>query len=263
MPRFVGALGVITSILAALPHYSLALPLIQSFGLILPILTSVFITSTSLVVAYVSVRAYLRERLLSVLFLGCGALVFGSTSLVTVVFLGTKGLNFSGTVFVLGALFSGAFHLACASSTLLARKPRLGSGYQVSLWIPVALLSVISTVAAALEGVLPPVFTVGEGTTILGQIGLGAAAVAFACSSVMIFAVYSSSRSRVLYWYSMALGATAAGLLGIILSKGEMVNVAMRVGWGALFLGGLFLLLSILSAEGLGSLPVAEGRAPT
>ncbi len=236
--------------------------MIQSFGLILPILTSVFITSTSLVVTYVSVRAYLRERLLSVLFLGCGALVFGSTGLVTAMFLGTEGLGFSGTVFVLGALLSAAFHLACASSTYLARKPRLSRGYHVSLWIPAASFSVVAIVAAALEGVLPPFYSAGKGTTLLGQAALGGAAVAFACSCVMIFWVFTSSRSRVLYWYSMALGATAAGLLGVILSKGELVNVAMRLGWAALYLGGLFLLMSVLSAERAGDLPVAERGVP-
>jgi hypothetical protein len=263
VPRFVGALGVFLSVPLASPHYALTLPLIQTFGLILPILTSIFLTSTSLVVTYVSVRAYMRERLLSVLFLGCGALIFGFTTLVTAVLLGTEEVNFSGTVFVLGALFSAAFHLACASSTYLARKPRLGGRYHAFLWVQVALLIVVSIVVAAFFDALPPFYAVGNGTTEIGQVSLGAAAAAFGLSSVMVLAVFSSSRSRVLYWYSMALGATAAGLVGVILSDGQIVNFEMRVGWAALYLGGLFLLMSVLSAERMGDRSAAKGAPPT
>ncbi len=221
----------------------------MTFGLIFPILTIVFITSISIVVAYVSVKAYLREGLLGVLFLGCGTLVFGSTSLVTSMFLGAEGLNFSGTVFAMGALVSAAFNLACAYWTYMGGASGTGRAYRASSWIAVASLCAVSIVAAALEGALPPVYEAGKGSTALGQVLLGAASVAFACSSALIFKVFSSSRSAVLSRYSVALGATAAGILGLILSDGDVHAVPMRLGWGALYVGGLFLLMSVLSAE--------------
>ena len=198
---------------------------------------------------YVSVRAYLRERLLSVLFLGCGTLVFGCTSLLTAMLLGTHGLNFSGTVFAMGAFLSAAFHLACASSTHQGGTPRPHSGYHAPLLTAVALLCVVAVVAGALSGALPAFFEIGSGSTALAQVVLGASAVMFAGSSALIFNVFSSSRSPVLFRYSMALGATAAGILGVILSSGDVQAATMRLGWAALYLGGLLLLTSVLSAE--------------
>jgi hypothetical protein len=237
------------SFLVTLSPYALALPWIRTFGLIFPILTSVFITSISIAVTYVSFKAYSREGLPSVLFLGCGTLVFGSTSLLTSMFLGSEGLNFSGTVFAIGAMVSGVFHLACASSTQAGGAPSRGGRYLGSFWLAVAFLCVASIVIAALEGALPPFYEAGKGVTAAGNIALGVAVVAFASSFVLIFDAFSSSRSPVLGRYSMALGATALGILGIMLSNGDVQALPMRIGWAALYFGGLLLLTSVLSAE--------------
>jgi hypothetical protein len=259
VPVFAGVIGVTKSILLNLPPYALTLPWIKTFGLIFPILTSIFITSVSVVVAYVCVRAYLRERPLSVLFLGCGTLVFGCTSLLTSMFLGAEGVNFSVTVFAMGALLSAAFHFACAFLTLPRGTPRLGKRYHVVLWISAAILSVVLIVVAALEGVLPSFFDVGKGSTALCQVVLGVAAVIFASSSALVFSVSLSSKSHVLRWYSRASGATAAGIFGVILSGGNFQAVEMRLGWVALYIGGFLLLTSVISAERLSDLPQRTG----
>jgi hypothetical protein len=197
-----------------------------------------------------------------VLFLGCGALIFGCTSLVAAMFLGTEGRNFAATVFATGALLSAAFHIACASLTYLGGAPKLGKGYQVSLWVALASLSVVAIVVAALEGMLPPFYAIGSGTTILDQAVLAAATVSFSFSAVVIFVVFHSSRSRVLYWYSLALGVTAAGLVGVTVSNGDLSALAMRAGWATLYLGGVLLVTSVLSAEEMSGLPTEEsGRS--
>ena len=259
MTRLSGALTVVISILVLVAFIALRPPPLQAFGLVFPILTSIFITSCSIVVTFVAARAYSRERLLRVLFLGCGALVFGCTSLLASAFLGTEGQNFSATIFATGAGVSAAFNLACALLTSLTRTPRVGRGYNVSLWIPLALVSVISITIAAFEDLLPPFYVAGTGTTSVGQVVLGASLVAFASSAAMIFRVYSSSKSGVLYWYSLALAATASGLLGILLSNGDISATSIRAGWVALYIGGVLLLKSVLSAESMGQPPVARG----
>lgn len=241
-----------------LPHASTP-PWIVSFGLAFPILTSIFITSISVVVAYVSFKAYLHEGLPSVLYLGCGTLVFGCTSLMASVLLGREGINISGTTFAMGAALSAAFHLACALSTQSGGAPKPGNRYLASLWIPVAFLCVVSVGAATLTGILPPFYEVAKGTTTLGQAVLGVAAVSFAISSVVISNPISPSASTVLHRYSMALGATAAGVAGVILSDGDVQALSMRLGWAALYIGGLLLLTSVLSAEKADGLP-ASGK---
>jgi hypothetical protein len=259
---FAGDLAVAAYFLVVMPPSALTLPWIRSFGLVFPVLTGVFITASSFVVTYISVRAYSREGLLRVLLLGCGALVFGCTSLFTSVFVGTGQLDVAAAVFATGSLTSGAFHLACASLTYLRATPIRGKSRSASFWVPVASFSVVAIVAAALEGALPQFYEVGTGTTTLGQVVLGAGACAFASSSAVMFKVYSSSRSGVLFWYSTALAATAIGILGAILADGDFHATAMRVGWGALYFGGLCLFISLVSAERMKDLPAPNGKGP-
>ena len=227
----------------------LALPLVRSFGLVFPILTSIFITSSSLVATYVSVKAFLREGVLAVLLLGCGALVFGISCIVASALWGTEGLEFSGAVFALGALVSGVFHLGCASSSYRGRKQLDRPAGIAVATLSAAVLLIALSLATALTRATPPFFEQGFGTTLLGQVTLGLAGGAFAAAFVLISAVSRSNNSRVLYWYSLSLAATVAGIFGVVVSGGDILSIAMRLGWGALFVGGLFLLASLLSAE--------------
>jgi hypothetical protein len=50
------------------------------------------------------------------------------------------------------------------------------------------------------------------------------------------------------------LCATAAGLVGVAVSNGEMTALAMRGGWATLYLGGVLMITSVFSAERLGGL---------
>ncbi|MDA4115552.1 MAG: hypothetical protein OK442_03220 [Thaumarchaeota archaeon] len=258
--RIVGALSVAILIVVVVALYALRPEPLVSLGLVFPILTSVFITSTSLVVAYVAVKAYSREGLHSVLFLGCGALVFGCAGLIAAMFLGSEGQNFSATVLAMGAELSAVLHLVCASLTYRGDDPKEGGGHRPVLWVSLASLSVVLVVAAAAGGALPTFYAAGVGTTILDQVVLGAAALTFAGSAAVVFVV--SSRSAVLQWYSLALGATALGLVGIAFSNGDMSALSMRAGWATLYLGGVLLAASVLSAERLSRVPSGRSTSP-
>ncbi len=254
MLRFIGALSVVILVLVVAGLYALRPAPVVSLALVFPILTSVFITSCSLAVTYVAVKAYSSEGLFSVLFLGCGAVVFGSTSLLAAMFLGSQGQNFSATIFATGAAVSGSFHLMCASLTYRGDPPKPGRGRQAFPLVSLASLLVVLIVVVAIAGVLPA-FHAGGGTTVLDQAVLGFASIAFASSAVVMFVVFSSSRSEVLWWYSLALAATAAGLVGIALSNGDVDALGMRAGWATLYLGGVLLATSVFSAERLSGLP--------
>jgi len=253
--RFIGALSVVILILVVLALYALRPEPVVSLDLVFPILTSVFITSCSVVVTYVAVKAYSREGLFSVLFLGCGALVFGCTSLLAAMFLGSEGQNFSATILATGAAISGTFHLMCSSLTYRGDSPKPTRGRQALPWVALASLLVVIVVVAAIGGVFPAFYASGIGTTILDRVVLGLASLMFASSAVVMLVVFSSSRSEVLYWYSLALGATAAGLVGIAVSNGDLDALAMRAGWATLYLGGVLLATSVFSAERLSGLP--------
>jgi len=256
VPRFVGAISVVVLLLFVALLYALRPEPVVALGLVFPVLTIVFITSCSVAVTYVAVKAYAREGLLNVLLLGCGALVFACTSLLAAAFFGSEGQNFSATVFATGAALSGLFQLGCASLTYIGSVPRPGRR-QASLWLAVASLPVVVVALAAFGGVLPAFYATGSGTTLLDRALLAVAALAFASSSVAIFLVFSTSRSTVLFWYCLALGATAAGLVGVYFSGGQMTALSMRAGWATMYLGGVLLLISVLSAERL-ALPSAK-----
>jgi hypothetical protein len=258
--RVVGALSVVILVVVVAALYVLKPEPVVSIGLVFPILTSAFITSTSLVVAYVAVKAYSGEGLYSVLFLGCGALVFGFATLVAAMFLGTEGQNFSATVLAAGAPLSAVFHLVCASLSYRGDAPKEGRVRRPALWVSLASLSVVLIVAAAIGGALPTFYAVGVGTTILDQVVLGVASLTFAASAALVLVV--SSRSAVLQWYSLALGATALGLVGVAFSNGDMSALSMRAGWATLYLGGVLLATSVLSAERLSRVHSGEDASP-
>jgi len=235
---------------------------IHSFGLLYPVLTIFFITASSVVVTYVCAKAYARERLLGVLFLGCGALVFGWSSLITALLFGSSGIPAAASVLAPGALLSGLFHLACAMSTRLGFGARISKGYHAPLWLSVAALSVVLIAAASLLGLAPTFYSSSAGATAVGDVTLVAAVLEFGCSSALEYSAFQASGSRVLFWYTASLLATTIGLAGVLLSGGQTVSVAMRLGWVALFVGGVLLLLSVVWAERLSGGQLAGDRAP-
>jgi hypothetical protein len=257
--RFVGALSVAVLVLVVVGLFVVKPEPLVTLGLVFPILTSLFITASSVVVAYVSVKAFSREGLFGVLFLGCGALVFGCTTLLAATFLGSEGQDFSATVLATGALLSAVFHLMCASLTYRGASSNPGRGGQAVLWVSLASFSVVLILAAAVSGVLPEFYDPGVGSTVLDQVVLGAAAITFASSAAVIFVVFSLSKSAVLFWYALALAATAAGLVGVAFSNGNISAVPMRAGWATLYLGGVLLATSVFSAERLSGLPSRRG----
>ena len=107
---------------------------------------------------------------------------------------------------------------------------------------------------------LPEFYVVGVGSTVLDQVVLGVAALTFAGSAAVVFVV--SSKSSVLQWYSLALGATALGLVGVAFSNGDLDALSMRAGWATLYLGGVLLATSVLSAERLSGLPSGRDGDP-
>lgn len=259
MPRFVGALD---SLVSSFPQATSSsfLQGVPPMDYVVPVLTGVFITSTSILVMYVAIRAFLAEHLLSVLFLGLGALTFGITSLIAVTSSRTLGVDLTAAIFAAGALLSAFFHFACSSLTYLGDAPSLRRGHVVG-WVTLAMFCSGLLVVAYLNGFLLPFYLPGTGTTSVGQFALSVATATFALSAAMMLSVFGSRGSAILYWYSLALGARAVGLLGMILSGGAAGPVAMWIGWGVLYLGSLFLVKSILSAERGTSLPLpTSGR---
>jgi PAS domain S-box-containing protein len=222
----------------------------ESFFLLLA-LNTLFLSLIPLIVAYVSLRAYLASGHVSLIMLGNGTLTLGFGSLLAGLspFLG--GLpNTIVTVHNMAALGSGLFHLLGAVSALQGSAKQAPIGQRkmyvaVScLLIPVILMLLL---LGALKGLTPVFFIQNVGPTHLRQVILGASIGCFIISAVLLAAVFVISRSPFVSWYGMALALIATGLLCVLVQR----SVGSHIGWlgrAAQYLAGGYLLVAVLTA---------------
>jgi len=215
------------------------------------ILTIIFITSGSILVSYISARAYLGERLPSMLFLGSAALIFGLTSLIAAVSAlmssGRSGTNGATTVFIIGVSVSALAHLASVGTRKSGDRAKRGTVRLVALEFALVFVLVGAATAVAFSGTLPTFLVPGTGDTAIakGMLVVSILAMAFAALAV----ARPSIASPVLSWYCSALAMMVVGLVGILLSNWVFEAADFIVGRTALSIAGLFLVLSVRSAE--------------
>ncbi len=214
------------------------------------ILYTVFISFTSFLVAYISLKSYLQTGSVILLLLGSAALAWGSASFVGS-WLGnlSSGPNVAITIVNTGALFASVFHVASGTLTSTSASPenRPGIRKRLSLIAYVGVLSLMAILTmASLEGLVPPFFVPGVGQTSLRMAVLGSAAALFAVSSLLFARLCFSSRSRILYWFFLALGMTSVGLAAVFFGRAPGDPVSWT-GRAAQFLGGVYFLKAVLT----------------
>jgi hypothetical protein len=249
LPIFIGLLTLFDLILP--PPAQLGSGLRFEPAYLNAILYTVFISSTSFLVAYISLKSYWQNGNIVLLLLGSAALALGSTSLV-----GTwlanlaTGLNAGITIVNTGALFASVFHLAGGSLTSTSASPenRLGIRKPLSILAYAGVLSFVALFSvASLEGIVPVFFALGVGATPLRAAVVGSSAALFALSSILFARLCFSSKSRILYWYFLALGMTAVGLIAIFFGRAPGDPISWT-GRAAQFLGGIYFLKAVLTA---------------
>ncbi len=211
-------------------------------------LNTLFLTVSGLIVAILSAWSYHSEGDLSLLFLGMATAVGGVLASVAG-FAASISVNDNVTLFNLGFLFSGGFQLLSAvlivsgafPSSQSRRKHLLFLGY-----VAVATLVIISTVLV-LGGFAPTFFAASGPTAIRQWIIVGAGALS-AVSSILLGWQYRLSKSKVIFWYALALALLAISLVGLATYKtpNGPYNWATRVSY---WLGGIYFLVAILMAR--------------
>ena len=248
LPVFIGALAVFNFILpppALLgPELKFELPLLTS------VLYTVFISVTSFLVAYISLKSYLKSGSTILLLLGSAALAWGFAALI-----GTWGTNTSSgpnaaiTIVNTGALFASVLHVASGTLTSTTASPQNGAGLRKPLSIFAYCGVIFSTTVltiASLEGLVPLFFAPGVGQTPVRMAVLGSAAALFAVSSLLFARLYFSSKSPILYWYFLALAMTSVGLLSVFFGRAPGDPISWT-GRAAQFLGGVYFLKAVLA----------------
>ena len=236
-------------------HYTLPSPSEQGNqlepGLLVPVLNTIFISFSCLVLAYVSARGYLASGMLNLFFLGCGALTFGLTSLITAWYMHFPGeQNPNITIYNCGSLVSSALHFSGAvldSVTRTAETRPEGRMRDLMIGYLGALTLILTLTALATAQALPAFFVPGAGPTLLRQWVLGVSIGLFAVSSIVFFGIYRQRKHVFFYWYSLGLMLLACGLMAFFLMHtiGDLVAWLGRV---AIYLGGIAFLIAQLDA---------------
>jgi PAS domain S-box-containing protein len=221
---------------------------------------TLFVSLVSFLVAAIAWRNYASTGWVQALLLGCAMLAFGLGGLLAALVRGRPtGANLNVTIYNTGALVSAALHAAAAVLLSGGLAPETGRGRRIG-WLCLgygASVLVMGLVAlASLRGAVPVFFVQGSGPTPLRQQVLGAAILLFVMAWLVFLASYRRNGEPFLFWYSGALALTAISLAGFFIQP----SVGSPVGWAgriSQYLGGIYFLVALLSAERYGRVPGA------
>ncbi len=203
----------------------------------------------SFFMAVITIRTFLRTGSWPVIWLGIGALIFALGNLIGSLLVARSTTNIAVTASNIIYFAGGTFHLMgsffVVNQVLPHGNPAGRNSTVLQVYLSALAFIAFVTIVSILE-LLPPFFVQEEGGTALRQMVVGAAAVFFFVSGLVIFTRYLRTKSNLLYWYSMGLLFIFLGMVGIFLlaSLGTPLNWVGRI---AQYLGGLCLLMATLT----------------
>ncbi len=226
---------------------------------LLLLLNTLFISVIAFGIAYIAAVGYVRTGLNNLLLLGCAVLAFGLGGLIAAWVLDRSGgANLALIVYNTTALFSAMFHF---TGTRLAPNRFFSGQFKerrrlalVLVYLGAAAFVVLLTWVGQL-GLLPPFFLPGAGPTPLRQVVLGLSISLFFITAILLLRLYRRSGADLLYWYGLALILLAIGLLAVVAlhTLNSPINWLGRL---AQYLGGLYLLMAVLTVQRYRGMPL-------
>lgn len=215
------------------------------------ILNLLFITGTGLAIAFISGKSYINDGSPNVLLLGCAVLVSGLTAF----FSGwaSTSANANMTVFNIGIFVSSCLQLSAAHVTVRGAEINWFYNRKITLafFYIICLVFVVALTMSSVLGLIPPFFTI-TGPTVLGEVVLGISVWFFSTASTIFVWQYLQSKSRVLYWYSLALVITSTGLFGSLFAE-QFSGVLSWVTRLTQYIGGFYFLMALFALRNLES----------
>jgi PAS domain S-box-containing protein len=213
------------------------------------ILNLLFITGTGLAIAFISGKSYLNDGSQNVLLLGCAVLVSGLSAF----FSGwaSTSANTNMTVFNIGIFVSSFLQLSAAHVTVRGAEINWFYNRKVTLTIfyVTCLVFVVALTMSSVLGLTPPFFTI-TGPTVLDEVFLGTSVLFFSTASIIFVWQYLQSKSRVLYWYSLALVITSTGLFGSLFVD-QFSGALSWVTRLTQYIGGFYFLIALFALRNL------------
>ena len=219
------------------------------------VLHFVLVFCVSILLAFVSSRAYLKSGSTIILLIGIAAIIngflllvaqWGLTPVLGVALTANEAVTIANVGFLLTSL-------SILASGVLLIKPQLNFGTGPSRKIVLgafyggAVLLLAIVIFSSISGFLPAFF-VSSGPTALRQSVLGIAAFLAVISCVLYGRAYLRARSPIIYWYTLGLISFGISLFGTIytIKIGDPINWCGRVG---LYLTGFFFIMAVLAPD--------------
>jgi PAS domain S-box-containing protein len=212
-----------------------------SQGLLL-LLNFVFTTLGSVSVAFLVGRSFLTRGEPSLLMLGCGALVWGTTGLASTA-VGGSDINDHVTIHNLGLCLAATCHLSAALFAIRPRPSLTTPGF----WLPVgygggmAGLALVTVIGST--DWMPTFFIQGRGGTPLRQLVVGSTVGMFVLAAIVLRVINRRSISRFLHWYTLGLMLTATGLAAVMIQS-HFGSTLSWVARSTQYLAGVYLLVA-------------------
>ncbi len=200
--------------------------------LLLPLLNSALLSALPFVIAFLAARSYARQGSGMFILFGCGMVASGMGSLLGGWGLVRYGQNFGVTLLNIGSLLGGLCQLGGVSIPLLRSAAKSPSSRRYGTLVCVMGYSVFAiflfTVSLlTIKGYFPRFFIQGQGPTLVRQVVLTFAAIAYALTAIHLVVRYAQTGMKFLSLYSTGLFLMAIGL-GIFLSERSVGNL---IGW--------------------------------
>jgi PAS domain S-box-containing protein len=205
-----------------------------------------FALLTGALIAFLIARSFAACGAPGLLLFGCGVIVWGAAAVVATVVGGFGRPNLQITIHNVCVCLSAACHLA---GVLLSLRPGR-SLRPTGIWLTAAYLLTLGAVAlvtfATEAGWMPTFFVQGQGGTPVRQVVVGSSIAMFAVTALLL-GVGKRSLTAFTYWYSLALGLAAVGLLGVMLqsSAGSLIN---WMGRATFVLSGVYMLIAAIAS---------------
>jgi PAS domain S-box-containing protein len=226
----------------------------------------IFVFIMGIILAIVSMRAFLVSGSMNVLLLGIATLISGT--LLTIAQWGitpslglTLNANQAVTIANIGIFLASILLFSSAILALIGKGSIWHRGHlklAIGLAFLAAFFLILIVFVTSLNDVWPHFFT-SSGSTLVREVVIALSMVLLFAGSIIFSWKYLKARSPILYWYSLGITAFSVSTVSIIFTTtiGEAMNWCARLG---LYLSGVYFLLAILSrdAKKASDAPISE-----
>jgi PAS domain S-box-containing protein len=216
-------------------------------------LGTLFCSGSGFAIAYLAARTFVTQRARSALSLGAGGVFFGMAYLASGIVaehlalapaLNIPVMVAAGAMFCLTAFWS-------ASDATVSIHKSVGRLLFISYGSAIGFGTFI--IVLVLTGVIPLLGSDTAGSSLYGRIALDVVVIAFAAGAAGLAVLSHLQPSRFLVWFSASMALIAIALFPVaILPARSYGSLLPWIGTGMQYLGGIYLLMAVLSPVHVG-----------